>query len=123
MIAGIVTARREARLSLTVLGPRQQEQRVEFVIDTGFNGALTLPGTVIHTLRLQPLGARPVVLGDGSTAILKLYRARLLWHESERALLVLQADGDPLLGMALLDGSRVIMDVVDNGSVTIEPIP
>jgi predicted aspartyl protease len=63
-----------------------------------------------------------VTLGDGSTAVLDLYRARLLWHDRERNVLVLQADGDPLLGMALLDGSRMSVDVVVDGIVRIEPL-
>jgi clan AA aspartic protease len=122
MITGTVTARREARILITVFAQDQGQRQVEAVIDTGFNGYLTLPGSVLRELRLRSVGARAVTLGDGSTAVLDLYRARLLWHDRERNVLVLQADGDPLLGMALLDGSRMSVDVVVDGIVRIEPL-
>ena len=35
-------------------------------------------------------------------------------------MLVLQADGGPLVGMSLLYGNRVMLEVVDNGDVTID---
>ncbi len=123
MITGNVTARREARLQLTVLAADQRARHVDVVLDTGFNGFLTLPSNVIRALRLRLVGARPVTLGDGSTAVLNLYRARLVWHEHERTALILQADGDPLLGMSLLYGSRIVLDVVVDGPVTIDPLP
>jgi clan AA aspartic protease len=118
-----VTARREARLQLTVLGSERQAQHVDVVVDTGFNGSLTLPGDIIRALGLRLVGARPVTLGDGSTAVLSVYRARVVWHAAERTTLTLHAEGTPLLGMALLYGSRVLLDVVADGVVTIEPLP
>lgn len=42
MIKGAVNANREARLRLTVRGLSGQEREIEAVIDTGFNGFLTL---------------------------------------------------------------------------------
>ncbi|MGH2586286.1 MAG: clan AA aspartic protease [Dehalococcoidia bacterium] len=123
MITGHVTARREARLRLILFAQDQQEHSVDAVIDTGFNGFLTLPGDVIGALGLRFVGARPVTLADGSRIVLNLYRARLLWHEHERNVLVLQTGSNPLVGMALLHGSRLIMDVVIGGDVTTEPLP
>jgi clan AA aspartic protease len=127
MMTGRVTARREATLRLTVLGPDQRQHAVDAVLDTGFNGFLTLSSHVVRTLRL-PLrlpfvGHRRATLGDGSIVVLDLYLATVLWHEQAREVLVLQADGGPLVGMALLYGSRVVLHVVDDGDVLIEPWP
>ena len=44
-------------------------------------------------------------------------------HSRWVEVLVLQADGEPLVGMALLYGSRVVLHVVDDGDVLIEPWP
>jgi clan AA aspartic protease len=123
MMTGRVTALREATLCLTVIGPDQRPQAVDTVLDTGFNGFLTLPSHVVHTLRLPFVGHRRATLGDGSIAVLDLYLATVLWHEQEREVLVLQADGGPLVGMALLYGSRVVLHIVDDGDVLIEPWP
>jgi clan AA aspartic protease len=123
MITGRVTALREATIRLTVRGPNQHQQEVEAVIDTGFNGFLTLPSHVVHALQLPFVGNRRATLGDGRIVVLDLYLATVLWHAQEREVLVLQADGGPLVGMALLYGSRVVLHVVDNGDVVIEPWP
>jgi clan AA aspartic protease len=123
MMTGRVTALREATLRLTVVGPDQRPQAVDAVLDTGFNGFLTLPSHVVRTLRLPFVGHRRATLGDGSIAVLDLYLATVLWHEQEREVLVLQADGGPLVGMALLYGSRVVLHIVDDGDVLIEPWP
>lgn len=55
--------------------------------------------------------------------VLDVYLAKVLWYGQEREVLVLQADGGPLVGMSLLYGSRVMLEVVDNGDVTIDPLP
>ena len=47
---------------------------------------------------------------------------RIIWHGQGLEVPVLQADGGPLIGMALLNGSRVIMDVVKDGQVKIEKL-
>jgi clan AA aspartic protease len=123
MMTGRVTALREAALRLAVSGPDQRQQTVDTVLDTGFNGFLTLPSHVVRTLPLPFVGHRRATLGDGSIVVLDLYLATVLWHEQAREVLVLQADGGPLVGMALLYGSRVVLHVVDDGDGLIEPWP
>lgn len=120
---GIITRDREAVVSLTVLGADRQEARMDAIIDTGYTGTLTLPPDIIHALGLPPRGSRPVILGDGSEVSLSVYRATVLWHGQERDLQVLAADGGPLLGMSLLYGSRLLMDIIDGAAFTIEPLP
>ena len=123
MITGRVTALREAIVDLTVAGPTQRRQVIEAVLDTGFNGFLTLPNHVVRTLGLPFVGNRRATLGDGSIVALDLYLATVFWHEQEREVLVLRADGGPLVGMALLYGNRVVLHVIDDGEVLIEPWP
>ena len=63
------------------------------------------------------------MLADGSVVRLSYFRATVLWEGKPRKIMVLDADGGPLVGMSLLYGSRVTLDVVDGGPVTIEPLP
>lgn len=80
MITGRVTALHEATIRLTVRGPYQHQQEVDAVIDTGFNGFLTLSNSVVHALPLAFVGHRRATLRDGSIVVLDLYLAAVLWH-------------------------------------------
>lgn len=123
MIHGKVSTNREATIELNVSGPNRQLQRTEVVIDTGFNGYLTLPKNLIHDLKLPFVGNRRATLGDGNTVVLDVYLATVSWHGKAREVLALQADGGPLLGMSLLAGNRVTLDVVDDGDVVVDELP
>ena len=68
-------------------------------------------------------GNRRATLGDGSMVVLDLYLATVLWDTQPREVLVLAAEGGPLMGMAMLYGNRVMLHVVDNGDVLIDPWP
>ena len=122
MITGKITTNREAIIELEVIGSNQRTEKVEAVIDTGFNGYLTLPNDLINYLKLQRAGSRYVTLGDGNVVVLDMYLAMVLWHGQQREVLVLQADGGPLIGMSLLYGNRVMLEVVENGAVTIDSL-
>ena len=52
-----------------------------------------------------------------------LYLATVLWDTQPREVLVLAAEGGSLMGTAMLYGHRVILHVVDNGDVLIDPWP
>ena len=97
-------------------------EEVEAAIDTGFSGFLALPASIVARLDLEPRSETQIRLADGSDVSLRVHRAVVLWNREERTIEVLQADSGPLLGMALLHGSEVKMQVVNGGGVTIETL-
>lgn len=52
MITGVVNARYEATIRLSVRDVHGQVQQIEAILDTGFSGSLTLPPATIHSLDL-----------------------------------------------------------------------
>ena len=92
------------------------------MIDTGFNGYLTLPSDVVSRLKLQLAGNRRATLGDGNTVVLDVYLAKVVWHSHEREVLALQTEGGPLIDMSLLHGNRLTLTIVNGGDVTIDPL-
>ncbi len=70
MIKGVVNDAYEAVVRLTVQGPSGQSQEIEAVIDTGYNGFLTLPPALVTELGL--------VYRDRSRATLALTREHWL---------------------------------------------
>ena len=122
MIHGRVSANRDAIIELQILSSTQKDEIVEAVIDTGFNGYLTLPADLVRRLKLQPAGNRRATLGDGTSVVLEVFLAEVIWYGLEREVLVLQAEGGPLIGMSFLYGNRVTMTIINGGDVTIEPL-
>lgn len=107
MMTGLVTAGREAIVRVPLRGTRGQEVHVEAVIDTGFNGFLTLPARLIADLALPFATVARAVLGDGSEVDIEVYAGIVLWDNQERDVVVLAAEGGVLVGMSMLSGYRL----------------
>jgi clan AA aspartic protease len=122
MITGVVQAR-EGRIRLKVRAPRGQEQEVEAVIDTGYTASLSLPPAVVAALGLRWKTFGRGILADGSECLFDVYVGKVVWDGKERRLLVDEADTDPLVGMALLRGYELKMQVRLGGKVTIKRLP
>jgi len=122
MIAGSMKGR-EARVRVKVRGPRKQEQEVEAVLDTGYSAFLTLPPAVVAALGLRWKCFGRGILADGSQCLFDVFIAKVVWDGKERRVLIDEADADPLLGMALLDGFELKMQVRRGGKVTIKRLP
>ena len=122
MIIGKVTTDLEVVIELVVMGLNRRE-KIEAVVDTGFSGYLALPGDLINLLKLRQIDNQAVILGDGTEVVLERYLLSVLWHGEEHNVSTLQTDGGPLVGMSLLYGSRVILDVINGGDVSINAMP
>lgn len=119
MITGVVKSG-EGRIHLTVKGLQRREREVEAVIDTGYTASLTLPPALIQTLVLRWQTVDRVRLADGSIGIFDVYEAKVVWDGKVRQILVDEADADPLVGMRLLKGHELRMQVRYGGKVTIK---
>ena len=112
----------EPRIAVGVAGGNQVFQTEETVIDTGFTGWLTLPKDTVMELELTYYGQRRVVLANGEYRVSDIYSALVSWHGRSRPALVHQSDGKPLIGMALLTGSRLTVDAWEGGDVTVAEV-
>ena len=121
MITGKIRSGRSAIIEVEVIGLNQRA-KIEATLDTGFTDYLTLPEFLIDYLKLPQIGTRHTIIAHGGIVLLDLYLAKVVWHGKERDIEVLQTDKQPLVGMSLLRGSRVTLDVVTNGDVTITPL-
>lgn len=75
---------------------------VRTVIDTGFNGFLSLSFAIITTLNLPWSGSDFVMLGDGSETYFDLYTGTVIWDGQYREIDIAESETEPLLGLALL---------------------
>jgi clan AA aspartic protease len=122
MITGVVKSD-EGRIRLKVKGPQGQEQQIGTVIDTGFTASLTLPHSTITALGLRWRSMDRFELADGSEIIFNVYLAKVGWDGKVRTIRIHEVDSDPLVGMRLLRGHELRMQVRSRGKVTIKRLP
>jgi clan AA aspartic protease len=122
MITGTVNSYLEATVSIVVRRTDGSSRTVEAVIDTGFNGSLTLPSDVIDELGLPWRTRELAVLADGSQQPFDVHVARVIWDGGPRDILVQAVGTEPLVGMLLLAGHAVRLEVVVGGYVEITPL-
>ena len=63
------------------------------------------------------------MLADGSECLFDVYEAKVVWDSKVRNILIDEADADPLVGMRLLRGHELKMEVRARGKVTIKRLP
>jgi clan AA aspartic protease len=119
MIVGGVNSVREAVIALAVRGPEGQIE-VAAVVDTGFDGYISLSRAVISELGFRFHRRGRAVLADGSEIIFDVYEATVIWDGEPRRVEVDEADTDPLVGMGMLEGYELTVEVVTGGAVAIE---
>ena len=120
MIEGVVNAAYEAVIRLSLRGPLGQVREIDAVIDTGFNGFLTLPPALVAELGLPLLSHGRAALADGSTIAFDVWEVTALWDGMALSVEADEADTTPLVGMLLLDNHSLYVEVVNGGHVVIQ---
>lgn len=93
---------------------------IEFVVDTGFNGYLTLPVSAVGALNLPLFSTTITILADGTHAEIPTHVATIDWHDRELLVPVLAMGTKPLLGIGLLDRCRLVVEFTEDGSIELE---
>jgi clan AA aspartic protease len=119
MIRDVVNARLEATIRFPVRASNGSDFDVEAVIDSGFTGSLTLPVAAIAALDLAHQSGGRAVLADWSVQQVDMYAAEIDWDGNWRSVLAMRVGGEALVGMRLLAGHEVRMEVVPGGPVEI----
>ncbi len=120
MITGSVNANNEAVVCLWLEGPDGQEQKLDFIIDTGFNGSLTLPPSVVEALGLRRVGRGRAVLANGLKQQFDICEVTIFWDGKRRHVETDSLRNAPLVGMTMLRGHKLLIEVEDGGRVSIE---
>ena len=126
MIEGIVTRNSEggleAWITVSVTDVAGELQQCEVIVDTGFTGWLVLPEEDIRRLGLAGGGSHDSITASGNMERFEYYETQVEWHGRLHEIEVFQSVDQPLLGMELLEGSRVAVDAWDGGSVIVEAV-
>ncbi len=101
---------------------RVQNQDIECLVDTGFNGSLLLPITLIKKHNLPKIGNVRYVMADGVPSRTEMYEAEIEWLNKRIKVNVIASDTDfALIGMELLKHSVSFL-MPGRNILTVEPI-
>lgn len=120
MITGTVNADYEAVIRLRVQGSTGHAHEVDAIVDTGFNGFLTLPPVLVTALGLTRLSRGRALLANGSEELFDIYGVTVLWDGQLRYVEADAVDTTPLVGMSLLEGYNLHIQVEEGGQVAIQ---
>ena len=120
MIEGVVNAAYEAVVTLLLQGSAGETREIEAVIDTGYNGFLTLPAAMVAELELPFLGPSRATLANGAVETFNVHDVTVLWDGQLRDIEADATGNTPLVGMLLLDGYELSIQVWDGGRVAIQ---
>ena len=120
MVQGLVNARLEAIVNLSVMGPAGEDREIDAVVDTGFTDFLTLPHETVVELGLVFSGFLTAVLADGSPKELDVFEVTVMWDGRPRHVLALSSQGAPLVGMGLMHRHNLYVEVVECGRVAVQ---
>lgn len=121
MIAGQVNGDLEAVIEIHVQDYQDNIHTFQCVLDTGFDGFLSLPADVIQRLGLAGRGHRETTLSDDTVIFLPVYLGIVVWQGEMLEIYVLEGGQEFLVGTALLENSTLTVQVWDGGDVLIEP--
>ena len=122
MIDCFVNVNLEAVVTIPLLGPAGQTREVAAVVDTGFNGYLTLPPTLAAELGLPVVVDGEAVLADGSETTFDVCGVTVAWDGHPRYVESAAVGMDALVGMVLLDGNSLFAEVAVGGRVLVQAI-
>lgn len=109
-----------ALLPVTFRLDGEREVSIEFVVDTGFVGQLTLPTSAVEALGLAYQHTTYTNLADDSVVEMHVHAATILWQDEEIEVAVLATGRRPLLGMTLLEGSELVVQCRNGGLVIVD---
>ena len=122
MINGIVNADFEPIIALSVCSSSGQAYTQDAIIDTGFNGWLSLSPDLITELGITWKRRGQAVLGDGSECIFNVYEAVVVWDGISLLIPIDEADSEPLIGMSLMEGYLLTIEAIEGGQVELNKL-
>ncbi len=119
---GFVSPELRPYIRLTLRGLKGVTREVEAWVDTGFDGALVLPTSIIRDMGLLPDPAISIQLADGSEVEMQSYKVTVVWDGQDRVVHVVPTQGFILVGLHLFHHHQLNATFTDGGAVTIEPL-
>lgn len=109
---GKVNEALEARVTIRIIGGPQGTLDVECIVDTGFNGSLVLPSSIVELLELPIVGHETITMVGAAEDTADIALAQVEWLGEVRREDVIVKE-ESLIGTALLKGANLSIDYVN----------
>ena len=121
MIVGEIDANLEARVTLSLI---HKERRLDvlFLVDSGFNGDLAVPQSVVKQLSLPLATVQRGATADGRVSYFDTVDVSVIWDDQPKAIRAQVLD-EPLIGTRLLRGHDLQARWEVGGRVRLSLIP
>ena len=93
---------------------------MEALLDSGFNGTVSLPEDEVEKLGLPLVSERSVTLADGNDARVKVHVGNVRFAARWYRCPVLATGDVPTIGMHLMQGMKVCFEASEGGAIEIE---
>lgn len=120
MIEGMVTPAHEAVVPLSLQAPEGRTEDIKAVVDTGYCGFLTLLVALVVDLGLPFAYAGQAFLANDDKVEFNVHDVTVLWDGQPRHVRADATGSTPLVGMAMLNGHNLNVDVAVGGRVVIQ---
>ena len=108
--------------AINVAGNRGSSLMIPAIVDTGFDGWLALPATVVLELELQRDTDSDLEFADSRRETVRTFRANVMWAERRFNVVVHETGNQATIGTALLRDYNLSMDACNLGHITLQPI-
>jgi clan AA aspartic protease len=120
MIIGQVSGTLEPTIQLGIKDAAGQSFTIDALIDTGFNGFLTLSPGLLGSLGPTPIYQHRAITADGTIQQLDVYAVTVEWDGQLRVVDTEAVDAHALIGMEMFRGYDLRIEVVPGGQVEIQ---
>lgn len=96
--------RLKAKISLST------KEKIDFLIDTGFSGGISLP--IKLKPKTRPISYQEYELADGSRKVFDIFESEITYNGISKVVTVIfNEKEDSLIGIEFLDGFKFILDL------------
>jgi clan AA aspartic protease len=122
MLIGFVSLDLKPIVRLKIQNRQGNAIEQEVLVDTGFNGSLLLSRAALDELKINSHAQSMAQLADGSEITLDAFNVSLFWGNEWCKVVTLATEGEPLIGMRLLENHELKIQIYNGGTVQIEPL-
>jgi predicted aspartyl protease len=95
---------------------------IEFIVDTGFEADIALSPVLLMGIDASYVGEFPFALADFTYRTRPVYSVLVEWQGEPRVAEIVAFEGNPLVGVGLLRGCLLEMEMEEGGEISISPI-